>query len=129
MAHLVTTPQAKDLITALFFQMNQVKAGASRPPGIERSKVTKLGILGTGMMGQGIAYVAAAAGIPVVLRDLTVEGAEKGRGPAMVRFAPQRVTRIVSGAAATRSSSDIGTASPSLDFTMTASATARQRPS
>ncbi len=79
MTTLVTTPEAKNMITTFFFQLNQVNGGASRPAGIERSAVRKVGILGAGMMGQGIAYVSALAGIDVVLKDLTVEAASKGK--------------------------------------------------
>jgi len=51
----------------------------SRPKVIPKSKVSNLGILGAGMMGQGIAYVSARAGIDVVLKDMTQEVAEKGK--------------------------------------------------
>ena len=78
-ASLVTTPQAKNMISAFFFQLNQVNGGASRPDGPAKSKVQKLGVVGAGMMGQGIANVAAMAGIPVVLKDVSKEGAEKGK--------------------------------------------------
>ncbi len=76
---LVTTPQAKNMITAFFFQMNKVNGGASRPDGIAPTRVKKVGILGAGMMGQGIAYVSAKVGIEVVLKDVSLEAAEKGK--------------------------------------------------
>ncbi|WP_062262185.1 3-hydroxyacyl-CoA dehydrogenase NAD-binding domain-containing protein [Endozoicomonas arenosclerae] len=76
---LVMTPVAKNMITTFFFQMNQVNGGASRPKGIEKTDVKKVGVLGAGVMGQGIALVSAMAGIEVVLKDLTVESAEKGK--------------------------------------------------
>ncbi|MGJ8669333.1 MAG: 3-hydroxyacyl-CoA dehydrogenase NAD-binding domain-containing protein [Oceanococcus sp.] len=76
---LVGTPEAKNLITTLFFQLNEINSGASRPKGVEKTKVRKLGILGAGMMGQGIAYVSAKAGMEVVLKDISVEAAEKGK--------------------------------------------------
>jgi 3-hydroxyacyl-CoA dehydrogenase / enoyl-CoA hydratase / 3-hydroxybutyryl-CoA epimerase len=76
---LVMTPQAKNIINTMFFQMKDVQGGASRPKSIAQSKVRKLGVLGAGMMGQGIAYVSALAGIEVVLRDVTLEAAEKGK--------------------------------------------------
>ncbi len=78
-ASLVTTPQAKNMMTAFFFQLNQVNGGASRPTAPEPSSVTKLGVIGAGMMGQGIAYVAAMAGIPVVLKDVSVDAAAAGK--------------------------------------------------
>ncbi|KEQ19720.1 3-hydroxyacyl-CoA dehydrogenase NAD-binding domain-containing protein [Endozoicomonas numazuensis] len=76
---LVMTPVAKNMITTFFFQMNQVNGGASRPKGIDKTDVKKVGVLGAGVMGQGIALVSAMAGIEVVLKDLTVEAAEKGK--------------------------------------------------
>ncbi|MBY6189911.1 enoyl-CoA hydratase/isomerase family protein [Microbulbifer agarilyticus] len=79
LAYLVTTPQAKNIITSSFFQLNSINSGISRPADIERTHVTKLGILGAGMMGQGIAYAAAKAGIQVVLVDTSIEAAEKGK--------------------------------------------------
>lgn len=79
LASLVTTPQAKNMISAFFFQLGQVNGGASRPAGIEKSKTHKLGIIGAGMMGQGIANVAAMVGIPVVIQDVSLEAAEKGK--------------------------------------------------
>ena len=76
---LAVTPEAKNLITTFFFQMNKLNGGASRPKGIEPTKVSKVGILGAGMMGQGIAYVSAMAGMDVVLKDISAEAAEKGK--------------------------------------------------
>ncbi len=77
---LAQTPQAKNMITTFFFQMNQINGGASRPAGIEPQLTKKVGVLGAGMMGQGIAYVSAMAGIEVVLKDISQEAAEKGKG-------------------------------------------------
>ncbi len=79
MAYLVGTPQAKNMITTFFFQLNQINGGASRPKDIPPTDTKKVGILGAGMMGQGIAYVSAMAGIAVVLKDITQEAAEKGK--------------------------------------------------
>ena len=76
---LVNTPQAKNMITTFFFQLNQVNGGASRPKSFDKTKVRKLGVIGAGMMGQGIAYVAAKAGIQVVLKDVSIESAKKGK--------------------------------------------------
>lgn len=73
------TPQAKNMITAFFFQLNQVNGGSNRPKAIAPSSVKKVGILGAGMMGQGIAYVSAMAGIEVVLKDISQEAADKGK--------------------------------------------------
>ncbi|MFA5628354.1 MAG: 3-hydroxyacyl-CoA dehydrogenase NAD-binding domain-containing protein [Thiohalomonadaceae bacterium] len=79
LTYLVMTPQAKNLINTFFFQLNQVNGGASRPKDIEPQKTKKVGILGAGMMGQGIAYSSAMAGIEVILKDISIEGAEKGK--------------------------------------------------
>ncbi len=76
---LVVSPVAKNMINTFFFQMNQIKSGASRPEHIAHSKVEKVGIIGAGMMGQGIAFAAAKAGINVVLADMTIDAAEKGK--------------------------------------------------
>lgn len=78
-AQLAMTPQCKNIITSTFFQMNEVNGGASRPKGVEKSKVKRLGVLGAGMMGQGVAYSSAMVGIEVVLRDVTLEAAQKGK--------------------------------------------------
>lgn len=79
LTYLATTPVAKNMISTFFFGMNRLNGGASRPAGIEPQKVRKVGILGAGMMGQGIAYSSAMAGIEVVLKDISAEAAEKGK--------------------------------------------------
>jgi 3-hydroxyacyl-CoA dehydrogenase/enoyl-CoA hydratase/3-hydroxybutyryl-CoA epimerase len=76
---LVVSPEAKNMITTFFFQLNELNAGGSRPKDIEKTKVKKVGVLGAGMMGQGIAYVSAKAGIEVILKDISIEAAEKGK--------------------------------------------------
>ncbi len=75
----VLSDVSKNMINSLWTQLNSIKKGQSRPQGFERSKVSKVGILGAGMMGAGIAYVSAKAGMEVVLLDTTIEGAEKGK--------------------------------------------------
>ncbi|MEM6533913.1 MAG: 3-hydroxyacyl-CoA dehydrogenase NAD-binding domain-containing protein, partial [Myxococcota bacterium] len=77
--YLVTTPQAKNMITAFFFNLNKVNGGASRPKDAPKSTVKRIGIVGAGMMGAGIANVAAKAGIEVVLKDINLEGAKRGK--------------------------------------------------
>jgi 3-hydroxyacyl-CoA dehydrogenase/enoyl-CoA hydratase/3-hydroxybutyryl-CoA epimerase len=71
--------ESRNLIGTLWYQLNAIKKGASRPAGVPASRVKKLGILGAGMMGAGIAYVSAKAGIDVVLLDTTLEAAERGK--------------------------------------------------
>ena len=70
---------AKNLIRTMFFGLNEVNKGVGRPKGIDKTDVKKVGILGAGMMGAGIAYVSAMAGIQVVLKDVSMEAAEKGK--------------------------------------------------
>ncbi|GHI26673.1 3-hydroxyacyl-CoA dehydrogenase NAD-binding domain-containing protein [Streptomyces hydrogenans] len=77
---LVTGQTAKNMIQAFFFDLQAVNSGASRPKGVEKTQVRKVAVLGAGMMGAGIAYSCARAGIEVVLKDVTDEAAAKGRG-------------------------------------------------
>ena len=79
LTYLALTPQAKNMINTFFFQMNQINGGASRPANVEPQKTRKVGVLGAGMMGQGIAYVSAMAGIEVILKDISQEAADKGK--------------------------------------------------
>lgn len=79
---LVTSQVAKNMIQAFFFDLQTVQGGAARPEGIAKHIAAKVGILGAGMMGAGIAYVTAKAGIDVVLKDVTIEAAEKGKAYA-----------------------------------------------
>ncbi|MEW1654594.1 3-hydroxyacyl-CoA dehydrogenase NAD-binding domain-containing protein [Streptomyces sp. NPDC093707] len=76
---LVTGQTSKNMIQAFFFDLQAVNAGRSRPKGVEPRTVRKVGVLGAGMMGAGIAYSCAKAGIDVVLKDVTVEAAQKGK--------------------------------------------------
>jgi len=78
-ANCALSQVAKNMIGSLWFQLNAINKGKSRPEGIAPSKVKRVGILGAGMMGAGIAYVSAKAGIDVVLLDVSVENAEKGK--------------------------------------------------
>ncbi|MHC8380508.1 3-hydroxyacyl-CoA dehydrogenase NAD-binding domain-containing protein [Pseudomonas sp. LB3P14] len=78
-ARLLTDPVARNLIRTTFVNKGQADRLVRRPKHVAKSVVSKLGVLGAGMMGAGIAYVAAAAGIDVVLLDATIEQAQKGR--------------------------------------------------
>ncbi|WP_368834423.1 3-hydroxyacyl-CoA dehydrogenase NAD-binding domain-containing protein [Mycobacterium intracellulare] len=80
LTQLVTGQVAKNMIQAFFFDLQHINGGGSRPEGIEPVKINKIGVLGAGMMGAGIAYVSAKAGYEVVLKDVTIEAAEKGKG-------------------------------------------------
>ncbi|MBA2949332.1 3-hydroxyacyl-CoA dehydrogenase NAD-binding domain-containing protein [Streptomyces himalayensis] len=76
---LVTGQTAKNMIQAFFFDLQAVNAGRSRPTGIEPRQVRKVAVLGAGMMGAGIAYSCARAGIDVVLKDVSADAAERGK--------------------------------------------------
>ena len=76
---VATSKVAKNLIGTMFLGMNEANKGASRPKDQPKTDVKKVGILGAGMMGAGIAYVSAQAGIEVVLKDVSVEAVEKGK--------------------------------------------------
>ena len=73
---------AKNMTKAFFFDLQHINSGGSRPEGHEKYTAKKVGVVGAGMMGAAIAYVSAKAGIDVVLKDVTLEGAEKGKGYA-----------------------------------------------
>ena len=76
---LTTGQVAKNMIGTFWFQLNEINAGGSRPQGFASYVTKKVGVLGAGMMGAGIAYVSALAGIEVVLKDISLEAAEKGK--------------------------------------------------
>ncbi|MGB6824902.1 MAG: 3-hydroxyacyl-CoA dehydrogenase NAD-binding domain-containing protein [Psychrobacter sp.] len=78
-AACVMSTESKNMINTLWTQLNSIKKGQSRPQGFERIQTKKVGILGAGMMGAGIAYVTAKAGIDVVLLDTEIANAEKGK--------------------------------------------------
>jgi len=76
---LVSGVTARNMMRSLFMNKGAADKLVRRPEGIEKSTVTKLGILGAGMMGAGIAYVSARAGIQVVLLDTDIEASERGK--------------------------------------------------
>ncbi len=77
---LVTSQVAKNMIQAFFFDLQAVNGDRGRPADIESSPVKKVVVLGAGMMGAAIAYVSAKAGIEVVLKDVSQEAADRGKG-------------------------------------------------
>lgn len=83
LARLAVTPVAKAMVNTFFFNMNAIKSGQSRPKGPPRYKPQKVGLLGAGMMGAGIAYVQASRGISTVLRDVSQEKADAGKAYSM----------------------------------------------
>ncbi|WP_417546506.1 3-hydroxyacyl-CoA dehydrogenase NAD-binding domain-containing protein [Marinobacter sp.] len=78
-AELVIGQVAKNMTGTFWFQLNDINAGGSRPEGVEKESFKKVGVLGAGMMGAGIAYSTASRGIKVVLKDVSLENAEKGK--------------------------------------------------
>ncbi len=76
---LVGSREAKNMIRTGFMGMQAAKKGKARPKDQPKYEIKKLGILGAGMMGAGIAYVSAKAGMDVILKDISIENAEKGK--------------------------------------------------
>ena len=77
--YLATGQVSKNMIGTFWHGMNAIKAGASRPKDVAKWQASKVGVLGAGMMGAGIAYSTTIKGVPVVLKDVSVENAEKGK--------------------------------------------------
>jgi 3-hydroxyacyl-CoA dehydrogenase/enoyl-CoA hydratase/3-hydroxybutyryl-CoA epimerase len=77
---LATGQVAKNMIQAFFFDLQEVNGSRNRPEEIESFEPQKMVVLGAGMMGAAIAYVSAKAGIEVVLKDVDLEAAERGKG-------------------------------------------------
>lgn len=77
--YLATGQISKNMIGTFWHGLNAIKSGASRPKDIAKWKATKVAVLGAGMMGAGIAYATASKGIQVVLKDVTLENAAKGK--------------------------------------------------
>ena len=89
---LLTGQVAGNMIRSLFINKQSADKLRARPEGVEKSKVTTLGMLGAGMMGSGIALVSARAGMNVVLLDSTDEQAAKGK-EYTEKFLEKRVAR------------------------------------
>jgi 3-hydroxyacyl-CoA dehydrogenase / enoyl-CoA hydratase / 3-hydroxybutyryl-CoA epimerase len=78
-AHILRSPEAAAMIRTLFVSMGELNKGARRPADVPARALKKIGVLGAGFMGAGIAYVSALAGLDVVLIDKDPETAEKGK--------------------------------------------------
>ncbi len=91
-AKLLTSQTAKNMMNAFWFQLNEIKAGRSRPKSVPKQETKKLGVLGAGFMGHGIAYVSAAAGMDVVMKDVTRERADAGK-EKIAALLDERVSR------------------------------------
>lgn len=82
LAKLIVSPVAKNMINTFFFNLNAIRAGQSRPKWEGRFAPRRVGILGAGMMGGGIAYAQASRGIATVLKDVSLAKAEAGKAYA-----------------------------------------------
>jgi 3-hydroxyacyl-CoA dehydrogenase/enoyl-CoA hydratase/3-hydroxybutyryl-CoA epimerase len=78
-AKILRTKEAASMIRSLFVSMQELNKGARRPADVPPSKLKKVGIVGAGFMGAGVAYVTALAGLDVVLVDRDQEAADKGK--------------------------------------------------
>ncbi len=78
LAKIMVSQTTKNMVTAFFFNMNAIKSGKSRPVGVPRWKPGRVGVLGAGRMGAGIAHATASRGFACVLKDVSVEKASAG---------------------------------------------------
>ncbi len=78
LAKVMVSQTTKNMVTAFFFNLNAIRAGKSRPVGVPKWKPGKVGVLGAGMMGAGIAHACASRGLACVLKDVDIEKARAG---------------------------------------------------
>ena len=78
-ANILLSKEAAAMIRSLFLSMGELNKGARRPANVPPTNLRKVGVLGAGLMGAGIAYVSANAGLDVVLIDRDQESADKGK--------------------------------------------------
>jgi 3-hydroxyacyl-CoA dehydrogenase/enoyl-CoA hydratase/3-hydroxybutyryl-CoA epimerase len=98
-AKILRSPEAAAMIRSLFVSMQDLNKGARRPANVPPSSIKKVGILGAGFMGAGIASVSAQAGIDVVLIDRDQESADKGKAYVQKNLTDQVNKGRMTGAA------------------------------
>ncbi len=109
------TPQAKGMIRTLFVNMQALGKGGNRPEGFPTYEIKKVAVLGAGLMGAGIAYVQAKAGIETVLLDVNQEAAEKGKA-----YSKRIVDKDISRGKITKEKGDalLALITPSTDYSL-----------
>jgi 3-hydroxyacyl-CoA dehydrogenase/enoyl-CoA hydratase/3-hydroxybutyryl-CoA epimerase len=109
---LVTGQVAQNMIKAFFFDLQHINNGGSRPEGIPKYTAKKVGVIGAGMMGAAIAYVSAKAGMEVVLKDIDLDAAKRGKG-----YAEKLEEKALSRGKTTKEKSDalLGRIHPTVD--------------
>jgi 3-hydroxyacyl-CoA dehydrogenase/enoyl-CoA hydratase/3-hydroxybutyryl-CoA epimerase len=91
-AKILRSPEAAAMIRSLFVSMQELNKGARRPANVPPSSLKKIGVVGAGFMGAGIAQVSAAAGLQVVMIDRDRETADKGKA-GLLKALSDRVTK------------------------------------
>ena len=91
-AQVATGQVSKNMLTAFWYQRNAVLRGGSRPQDIPKTTPQKVGVIGAGLMGHGIAYVSAKAGMEVVMKDVNQESANKGKA-AIAKIMDKAISR------------------------------------
>jgi len=87
---LLLSKETKNMIKAFWFDLNAIKEGANRPKGIGKFRPKKIGIVGAGRMGSGIAYLCIMKDMDVVLKDVSKGIADRGKA-----FSDQKLTALV----------------------------------
>lgn len=87
---LVLSQEASNMTKAFWYDFNAIKKNLSRPKGFGKFRPKKIGIIGAGLMGSGIAYVCALHGLEVVLKDISRPVAERGKS-----FSAQKLSELV----------------------------------
>ena len=88
-AKILRSPEASAMIRSLFVSLQELNKGVRRPAGVPASQIRKVGILGAGFMGAGIASISAQAGLAVVLIDRDQASADKGKAHVQATLTAQ----------------------------------------